>query len=116
MWLMDDSLGLWVINWMNEWFTIIRVGEIVLSIKKILEKMKWAEEVEKGDVGLGQIQGHIQGHDLGRGQGTFKIFLGLGKSKNQNFRFFFSENPDAIVREGIDIDRKMKILAQIRTL
>ena len=72
MLLMDDSLVWWVINWMNEWFTIIRVGEIVLSIKKILEKMKWAEEVEKEDAGLGHIQGHIRGHDLGQGHGTFQ--------------------------------------------
>ena len=54
---------------MNEWFTIIRVGVIVL-LEKILEKMKWAEEVEKGDEGLGLVQGHIRGHDLGQGQGT----------------------------------------------
>ena len=72
MLLMDDSLVWWVINWMNEWFTIIRVGEIVLLIKKILEKMKWAEEVEKEDAGLGHIQGHIRGHDLGQGHGTFQ--------------------------------------------
>ena len=34
--------------------------------------MKWAEEVEKGDAGPGQVQGHIRGHDLGQGQGTLK--------------------------------------------
>ena len=34
--------------------------------------MKWAEEVEKEDAGLGHIQGHIRGHDLGQGHGTFQ--------------------------------------------
>ena len=72
---------------MNEWFTIIRVGVIVL-LEKILEKMKWAEEVEKGDAGLGQVQGHIRGHDLGQGQGTFKKCFRLWKSEQiENYEF-----------------------------
>lgn len=95
---------------MNEWFTIIRVGVIVL-LEKILEKMKWAEEVEKGDEGLGLVQGHIRGHDLGQGQGTFKKCYDIENSIKIN-----SEHPDVTVQEGTDTDRKMKILDRIRTL
>ena len=53
--------------------------------------MKWAEEVEKGDAGPGQVQGHIRGHDLGQGQGTFKTYSRFRKNGSseqiENFEF-----------------------------
>ena len=58
---------------MNEWMIHYHPRRWNCSLdKKILEKMKWAEEVEKEDAGLGHIQGHIRGHDLGQGHGTFQ--------------------------------------------
>ena len=60
--------------------------------------MKWAEEVEKGDAGLGQVQGHIRGHDLGQGQGTFKKCFRLWKSQQiENYNLKQIENYTTIL-------------------
>ena len=79
--------------------------------------MKWAEEVEKGDAGPGQVQGHIRGHDLGQGQGRFKKYSRFPQNwSSEKSKIMNLEHRDVTVREGTDTDRKMKILDRIRIL